>query len=149
MRVVYIVHKIDESCQVLHNNMPPTTTPHATKRGLNAEHDVPIIPLFVALPGVAVTLVATEPIVADGGGAFTPFSPSAAAESDANPTEAGLYLKTENTFFCVHSISQTEIGNGFEGRRLRGTCHRRSSSEQSHWCRPQRTRRRMCWDRFG
>jgi hypothetical protein len=100
--------------QVLHNNnIPPTITPHTTKRGLNAEHDVPITPLLVALPGVAVTLVATEPIVAVGGGAFTPFSPSAVAESAAKPTEAGLYLNTENTFFCVHTQSvKPKLGMG-------------------------------------
>lgn len=88
--------------------MAPKATPHATTRGLNVQLDVSNAPL-VALPVVAVTLVEAGPIVAVGGCPFTPFILSAAAESVANPTEGGLYLNTENTFFCVHRISQTEM----------------------------------------
>lgn len=78
--------------------MAPTAAPHATKTGLNAEPDIQLAPL-VTFPGVAVTPVATDPIVAVGGGPFTPFMPSAVPESVANPTEGGLYLNTEYTFF--------------------------------------------------
>lgn len=81
--------------------MEPATTPHAATKSGDAEPDVQIAPP-VELPGDAVTLVPAEPIVAVGGGPFTPFMASAVAESVANPTEGGLYLNTENTFFCIN-----------------------------------------------
>ena len=89
-----------KSPKVHQTNMAPTAIPHATTNGWNVTSIDQGAPL-VALPVVAVTLVATEPIVAVGGGPFTPFILSAAVDSDANPTDAGLYRNTEYTFFCA------------------------------------------------
>lgn len=113
MRRKYIVHELDAFGQVRHNNMAPTATPHATTRGWNVTLDDQSASLVV-LPDVAVTLVATEPIVAVGGGAFTPFIANAVPESDAKPTEAGLYLNTEYTFFCAHSPASVKKGTKFK-----------------------------------
>jgi hypothetical protein len=72
---------------------------------LSAELDVQSAAPLVALPPVAVTPVETEPIVAVGGGPFTPFMFNATGESAANPTEGGAYLNTENTFFYTPKVS--------------------------------------------
>jgi hypothetical protein len=50
-------------------------------------------------PPPAVALAEMEPMVAEGGGASTPFIATAVSDSAAKPTEAGLYRKTEYTFF--------------------------------------------------
>jgi len=50
-------------------------------------------------PLPAVALAETEPMVCVGAEALIPFIPSAVLESAAKPTEAGLYRKTEYTFF--------------------------------------------------
>lgn len=54
-------------------------------------------PLASRVPAVAVAdiVAAAEPIVALGTAALTPFMASASADNVANPTEAGLYRKTE------------------------------------------------------
>ena len=56
-------------------------------------------------PPPAVALAEIEPIVAVGGGAFTPFIWSEVSESAAKPTEGGLNRKTEYTFFCERMIN--------------------------------------------
>lgn len=54
----------------------------------------------------AVALAETVPMVAEGALPEAPFIASAVADSCAKPTAGGLYLNTENTFFCKPSSCQ-------------------------------------------
>lgn len=136
-----------------HNNMAPIATPHATTSGCNDTlHDGPTAAL-VELVDVAVTLVATLPIVAVGGGPFTPFIPNAVAESAANPTDAGLYRYTEYTFFFTSPNQHTSMRSSSKTKTKKGNAremyHRRSNSAHSRPYQSQRTRRRTGSSRSG
>lgn len=65
--------------------------------------DAALLTRFLLAP-VAETAT-TEPIVADGTGAFPPSSAFASSERAANPMDGGLKRKTEYTFFYQRRVS--------------------------------------------
>jgi hypothetical protein len=100
------------------------TTPVSTLKDLTTG-DAALEKRFT--PVLVAETATTEPIVGVGTGPFTPFWAMAAADRLAKPTDGGLNLKTEYTFFWKGNRENFSNLGTWQGRRdhiVPGMCHR-------------------------